>query len=244
MPDAKPDKSFVVRTGKKKYFKVKGDKHSSYQLWHYNLFSDINDPNPEKTEIPATLIEEDDFDTALEIMRKMDTIIRIPVYVQNHALHRIRERLDCMDNSYVNIVISLSFMLPKFITATNGQRMIRAIDLSGEPVGYFPFLMQDGAILLLSFLPLSSPITPEGSVLYKELGIKIDDSKYIGLDKLSFYIKTDFDALPKLKQALINAKMWHLTEIKPREKSERQEDRILKPRRFVVPCPARACEAG
>ena len=119
-------------------------------------------------------------------------------------------------------------MLPKFITASNGQRMIHAIDLSGKPVGYFPFLKQDGAILLLSFLPLSSPITPEGSVLYKELGIKIDDSKYIGLDKLSFYIKTDFEAIPKLKQALNKANMWHLTEIKPNEKSERREDQILK----------------
>lgn len=212
----------------KRYFNVKGEKHSSYQLWHYNLISEVNDPNPEKTEIPAVLMEEDDFDTALEIMRKMETIVKLPVYVQNHALHRIRQRLDCLDNSYVNTVLGFSFMLPKFITATNGQRMIRAIDQSGKPVGYFPFLKQDGAILILSFLPLSSPITPEGSVLYKELGIKIDDSKYIGLDKLSFYIKTDFEALPKLKQALNNANMWHLTEIKPENPTERRDDQILK----------------
>lgn len=212
----------------KRYFNVKGEKHSSYQLWHYNLVSEVNDPNPEKTEIPAVLMEEDDFDTALEIMRKMETIVKLPVYVQNHALHRIRQRLDCLDNSYVNTVFGFSFMLPKLITATNGQRMIRAIDQSGKPVGYFPFLKQDGAILILSFLPLSSPITPEGSALYKELGIKIDDSKYIGLDKLSFYIKTDFEALPKLKQALNNANMWHLTEIKPENPTERRDDQILK----------------
>jgi hypothetical protein len=211
----------------KRYFKVKGEKHSSYQLWHYNLISEVNDPNPEKTEIPAVVMEEDDIDTAIERMQEMDTIVKLPVYIQNHALHRIRQRLDCMDNLYVNKVLSLSFMLPKFITATNGQRMIRATDLSGKPVGYFPFLQQDGAILLLSFLPLSSPITPEGSVLWKELGIKIDDSKYIGLDKLSFYIQTDFETLPKLKQALQNADMWHLTEIKTENPTERKEDRIL-----------------
>ncbi|MDD4994218.1 MAG: hypothetical protein PHR83_18510 [Paludibacter sp.] len=212
----------------KRYFKVKGEKHSSYQLWHHKVISDINDPNPEKTEIPAVLMEEDDFNTALKKIREMETIVKLPVYVQNHALHRIRQRLDCVDNLYVNTVFGLSFMLPKFITATNGQRMIRAIDMSGKPVGYFPFLKQDGAILLLSFLPLSSPITPEGSVLYKELGIKIDDSKYIGLDKLSFYIKTDFEVLPKLKQALQKADMWHLTELQPSEKLERSEDQILK----------------
>jgi len=212
----------------KRYFKVKGEKHSSYQLWHYEMFSDVNEPNPKKTEIPAVLMEEDDFDTALEKIKEMDTIVQLPVYVQNHALHRIRQRLDCVDNIYVNTVFGLSFMLPKFITATNGQRMIRAIDMSAKPIGYFPFLKQDGAILILSFLPLSSPITPEGSVLYKELGIKIDDSKYIGLDKLSFYIETDLEALPKLKQALNNANMWHLTEIKPETPTERRDDQILK----------------
>ncbi|MHB9141486.1 MAG: hypothetical protein ACYC25_06390, partial [Paludibacter sp.] len=181
-----------------------------------------------KTEIPAVLMEEDDFDIALNRIKEMETIIKIPVFIQNHALHRIRQRLDCVDNFYVNTVFSLSFMLPKFITATNGQRMIRAIDLSGKPIGYFPFLKQDGAILILSFLPLSSPITPEGSVLYKELGIKIDDSKYIGLDKLSFYIKTDFEALPTLKQALQKANMWHLTEVKTENQTERKDDQILK----------------
>ena len=212
----------------KRYFKVKGERHSSYQLWHYNLVSEVNDPNPQKTEIPSVLMEVDDIDAAIEIINEMETIIKLPVYVQNHALHRIRQRLDCMDNIYVNTVFSISFMLPKFITATNGQRMIRATDPSGKPVGYFPFLKQDGAILLLSFLPLSSPITPEGSVLYKELGINMDDSKYIGLDKLSFYVKTDFEALPKLKQALNNANMWHLTELKPENPTERKDDLILK----------------
>ena len=212
----------------KRYFTVKGVKHPSYQLWHYNLVSEVNDPNPEKTEIPAILMEEDDFDTAIQIISEKETIIEFPVYVQNHALHRIRQRLDCMDNFYINTVFSVSFMLPKFITARNGQRMIRAVDQSGKPIGYFPFLKQDGAILILSFLPLSSPITPEGSVLYKELGIQIEDSKYIGLDKLSFYVITDFEALPKLKKALQKADMWHLTEIIPNEKSERREDQILK----------------
>lgn len=212
----------------KRYFNVKGEKHSSYQLWHYDLFSEVNNPNPEKTEIPAVLLEEDDFDTALEIIKKLETVVQLPVYVQNHALHRIRQRLDCIDNSYVNTIFGLSFLVPKFIKATNGQRMIRAIDASGKPIGYFPFLEQDGAILILSFLPLSSPIAPEGATLYKELGIKIDDSKYIGLDKLSFYTKTNFDTVPKLKQALQKADMWHLTEIEPSEKSERMEDHILK----------------
>ena len=212
----------------KKYFNIKGEKHPSFQLWHFDLLSKLNDPNPIRTEIPIVLMEEDDINIAISRMNEMDTIDKLPVYVQNHTLHRIRQRLDCVDNLFVSQMLSLTFIVPTFITATNGQQMIRVIDITGNSIGYFPFLKQDGAILLLSFLPLSSPITPEGSVLYKELGIKIDDSKYIGLDKISFYIKTDFETLPKLKQALQNANMWHLTEIKPETKTERKEDQILK----------------
>lgn len=212
----------------KKYFNIKGEKHPSFQLWHFDLLSKLNDPNPIRTEIPIVLMEEDDINIAISRMNEMDTIDKLPVYVQNHTLHRIRQRLDCVDNLFVSQMLSLTFILPTFITATNGQQMIRVIDITGNSIGYFPFLKQDGAILLLSFLPLSSPITPEGSVLYKELGINIDDSKYIGLDKISFYIKTDFETLPKLKQALQNANMWHLTEIKPETKTERKEDQILK----------------
>ena len=100
--------------------------------------------------------------------------------------------------------------------------------VTGKNIGYFPFIKQDGAILLLSFLPLASPITPEGSLLHKELKLQLEDSKYIGLDKLSFYTKTDFDTVPILRDALKKAGMWHLTEIEPETPTEKKEDQILK----------------
>jgi hypothetical protein len=106
--------------------------------------------------------------------------------------------------------------------------MIKALNISGNTVGYFPYVVLDNALLLLSFLPLSSPITPEGAMLNKILGIQLEDSKYIGLDKLSFYTQTDFETIPKLKLALEKAGMWHLTEIETIEKSDRKEDVILK----------------
>ena len=41
--------------------------------------------------------------------------------------------------------------------------------------------------------------------------------EFLGMDKLSFYQYTDFEAIPKLKAALIKAGLWHLTEIEPEE---------------------------
>ena len=35
------------------------------------------------------------------------------------------------------------------------------------------------------------------------------------MDKLSFFLDTDFDAIPRLKQAVIDAGLWHLTTLEP-----------------------------
>lgn len=212
----------------RKSFFIDGKIRSSYRLAYYNLFSEAKEPTPIPAEILMRVLEEENSKTMKQVMNQIKTNIGLPVYIQNHALRRTAERMDCKDNSYRNLIFSLSFLIPKVVTGANGQRLIRALDITAKPVGYFPFIKQDGAILLLSFLPLSSPITPEGSILHKELGIQLEDSKYIGLDKFSFYTNTDFDAVPKLKQALKKAGMWHLTEIQPNDPTERKEDQILK----------------
>jgi len=212
----------------RKNFFIDGKIHSSYRLAYYNLFLEAKEPAPVLAEIPMKVLEEENSQTMKQVMNQIKTKIGLPVYIQNHALRRSSERMDCKDNSYRNLIFSLSFLIPKVVTGINGQRLIRALDISGKPIGYFPFIKQDGAVLLLSFLPLSSTITTEGGILHKELGIQLEDSKYIGLDKFSFYTNTDFDTVPKLKQALKKAGMWHLTEIQPNDPTERKEDQILK----------------
>ena len=211
-----------------KKFIIDGKTHKGYRLGYYNLLSKELTIAPEMAEIQLKLLVRDNIKPSKQLMNQIKRDTRLPVFIQNHALNRAAERMDCKDNMYINLILAFSFHTPIVVTATNGQRLIGAFDITGKVIGYFPFNKQDGAVLILSFLPLSSPITPEGSVLQKELGIQLEDSKYIGLDKFSFYTKTDFDTLPKLKQALIKADMWHLTELKPTNPMERKEDHILK----------------
>lgn len=210
-----------------KCFKIQNEKHKGYRLRHYDIISEMHEPNPTESTVPLVMLEEDDFETAIERLKEQEDKRLMPVYVQGHVIHRIRQRLDCMDNYYMNQVLSCTFLLPQSVRAVTGQRLIKAFDPNENTVGYFPFVVQNNSVLLLSFLPLSSPITPEGSKLQKALGINVDDSKYIGFDKLSFFVQTDFDKLPQLKDALQKADMWHLTEIQPSDKLERREDRLL-----------------
>jgi len=212
----------------RKKFIIDGKTHSAYRLAYYDIFSSAADVVPTLAEIPLNQLYADKRKDAKNKDNETEEEIKLPVYIQNHALRRASERMDCKDNMYRNYIFTVSFLLPGVVTSVNGQRLIKALDVTTKPIGYFPFIKQDNAVLLLSFLPLSSPITPEGAILHKELGIQLEDSKYFGLDKFSFYTNTDFDSVPKLKQALQKADMWHLTELQPSEKMERREDQILK----------------
>lgn len=209
-----------------KYFKKGTEKHKGYRLWGYDILSKTHNPNPGEMFVPLVMLKEC-FETGMKKLKEMEDRQNIPVYIQSHAIHRLRERLDCMDNYFLNIILTATFMAPHTVNGVNGQRLLKVFDRTGLLMGYFPFVIQDNAVLILSFLPLSSPITPEGYKLYKALGIEINDSKYIGLDKLSFYLKTDFDKVPQLKDALQQASMWHLTEVEASDTVEKTEDRLL-----------------
>ena len=86
-----------------------------------------------------------------------------------------------------------------------------------------PFTVIGQKLLILSFLPITSPTTPEGKILSETLKLNKELLSFYGMDKLSFFHNTDFDAIPILKEAIVNAEMWHLTEIRSIEKKKENE---------------------
>ena len=44
---------------------------------------------------------------------------------------------------------------------------------------------------------------PDGKVLFKLLKLSKDETIYLGMDKMSFLFKVDFEQIPVFKQALI-----------------------------------------
>ena len=192
--------TFSSIEAERKHIKIDGRSRTAFQLGCYLI-----EPEPEWALMPVELILKD--------KRGF-----LPIFIQQHALIRLGERLHPQVNFYINKVLAATFFGIdgiKIIDAITGQSLICAFDSDKNLVGYFPFIQIDECILLTSFLPLSSPITPQGSVLNKLLGMSIEDNAYLQMDKLSFYLQTDFDVLPTLKKALKEAEMWHLTKIIP-----------------------------
>lgn len=136
----------------------------------------------------------------------------LEVYIQSHALMRLKERLDTLAPVQRNLFLNSSLANTEICTLNNGQLVIKCVGMKNQIIGYLPFTIIDKKLLVLSFLPLTSKNTPESQRLQKCLNISPEEINYLGMDKLSFFIDTNFDDIPRLKKAVIDAGLWHLTE--------------------------------
>ena len=129
------------------------------------------------------------------------------IYIQSHVLHRFKERMDIIEPSDLNIVIQGTFTINlKFVSFE--RRVLFVCSLEEQPIGYFTFFVQDNDIVISTFLPLTSVYTPEGKKLHEILSLTKEELIYLGMDKISFLLTIDFEQIPKLKQALVDANIW------------------------------------
>lgn len=136
----------------------------------------------------------------------------LDVYIQNHALSRMKERLGILTPSLRNIHFNNSLQECKVCTLSNGQLVIQ-YKAGPHLLGYLPFTIVDKKLFIITFLPVCSIKTPHGKKLAELLNITREEMVYFGMDKLSFFHDTDFNAIPRLKNAIVEAGLWHLTEI-------------------------------
>jgi hypothetical protein len=147
---------------------------------------------------------------------------KLPIYIQSHALQRFKERTDIMNSRERNMII-FTAMAAQRVVKFEGNNLIACdiIDPAGLnapdgkiddkyifPIGYFTTLIKDDSLYILTFLPITGSNTHEGDKLQRILQLTVDDIKYLGMDKLSFFFIIDFDRIPVLKNALIQSGIW------------------------------------
>ena len=137
---------------------------------------------------------------------KKDDLLNI--YIQSHVLHRFKERLDVFDPYTQNLLIQYSFAGGLGLVSSGKQVLFSCPIDDDKPVGYFTFFVQENDVVINTFLPLTSVDTPEGKKLHELLSLSKEEIIYLGMDKLSFLLDVDFEQVPILKQALIDANIW------------------------------------
>ena len=129
------------------------------------------------------------------------------IYIQSHVLHRFKERMDEFDPFFQNLLIQHTFTNGIKIANFDNQILVRCI-IEETTAGYFTFFLQGNDIVINTFIPLTSPNTPEGKRLHELLSLSKEEISYLGMDKISFFTKVDFEQIPRLKAAITEAGMW------------------------------------
>ena len=152
--------------------------------------------------------------------------VELNIYIQSHVLHRFKERMDALEPLNQNLVIHYTFTHGLELVSFDNQTLFACLVEDGI-AGYFTFFLKGGDIVINTFLPLTSQSTPEGKKLYESLLLSKEEIKYLGMDKISFLVKVDFEQIPKLKQALIESNFWPIKLVLDRICKDDETDTLI-----------------
>ncbi len=112
------------------------------------------------------------------------------VYIQRHAIQRLKERLDGVGLHAIQRSLCYSIQECLFVKLQDNKLLINYY-LGKTKVGYLVADYIDDAVLIHTFLFITANGTPEGQKLYNLSGLKKLDKKYLSIDKLSTFINSD-----------------------------------------------------
>jgi len=128
----------------------------------------------------------------------------LDVYIQNHALMRLRERMDDINIGLLQFNMIESIKSFNVFRNNDGQILIE-YRIFGAKTGYFLAEIIDEILLIKTFLFLTNNGTPEGDKLYKSTRLMKEDKKYLEIDKISAFINSDIELNAELKQVFVEA---------------------------------------
>jgi hypothetical protein len=135
----------------------------------------------------------------------------IPVYIQDHAIRRIFERIDCIRSNF--IISSIYSSLRACIVKEDRGKYIFEYKITGVKVGYLSAVMSGGKLVIRTFLFLTFNGTPEGKRLEDFIGLKMLDTKYLKMDKLSSFMTGKLNENQELRAIFAKADCLHLVEL-------------------------------
>lgn len=112
------------------------------------------------------------------------------VFIQNHALERLRERVDCFSFGPIYLQMCETFDAPE-IVSRGKHRALVSFYYEQVKIGYFAIQEYKDMIVIRTFLFLTNDHTPEGNLLKERLGLARKDKEYNRLDKLSTFLLSD-----------------------------------------------------
>lgn len=139
--------------------------------------------------------------------------IPIDVYIQSHALLRLRERLDCIEPYVVHLNLFDSLKNIKSIVTPSGQTLVKYY-LNSIKVGYLIIDIFQGVAVIRTFLFLTQAGTPEGDKIQQHIGLKMADRQFLAIDQMSTFLYSDLEQDDKLREFFTNLDCGELFKLK------------------------------
>lgn len=140
----------------------------------------------------------------------------LDVYIQKHALSRLKERLDLLDQEAINYALwENTNNIQQFVNYRG--YLLLPFTVFGIKTGYLVANIIDDKLLFRTFLFITHNTSPEGVRLKKLTGLGKEDITYWKIDRLSTFVKFDEEKYPGLTQLFRKAGLETLFELKNKE---------------------------
>jgi hypothetical protein len=136
----------------------------------------------------------------------------LPVYVSEHALDRLRERIT-ISGPDVEDFLWQSLLEPKLIPGDRSDEYLVEYRLYHHLLGYFPVRRLEDKIIVKTFLFLTMQGTPQQRLLYEKLGLERRHREQQSLDQLNLYLTTDIQDDPVLRRVFAECGCGHLLDM-------------------------------
>ncbi len=134
---------------------------------------------------------------------------KIPVYVQEHAISRLFERINIKTKGYLLDCIGLSLNKPK-VSGYDGESYLIDYNFYSYKLGYLIVSNFRNIAVVRSFKFITMTGTPEFLKIARKLKATKYDITYLGLDTLDVFANSDLSKDPKLMQIFTDCDLGHL----------------------------------
>ena len=133
----------------------------------------------------------------------------LPIYVQEHAIQRLFERLSFLPKGFLYENLCGSVMFPKN-SGKDKDSYLLDYNYFGEKLGYLLVYKSKDFAVIRSFKFITMSGTPEYDKLKNKLAINKDDIAYLQLDRPETYMNTDIFKKKSLVEIFKECGVGHL----------------------------------
>jgi hypothetical protein len=138
-----------------------------------------------------------------------------PVFIQSHLLMQLETRLKAdslFKKWYLHDCLWYSLKFPDIIAGNHGQTLASYF-IDGKKAGYLPVTVENGRVVVDTFLFLTMDGTPESKRLYDKLKIQRKDREFIGWDSIETFLLSDLREDGCLRKILADCGCGHLFDL-------------------------------